>query len=134
MIRRLFLIALMVLVAGCTTGLGSINGSGNVTGTQRAPTDPAQVKVFLEAPPSYEVIGFVEARVTGGRTTQESQNYALAELKKQAAAIGANAIVLRAAGTEITPYGTFKPDGGGTFQPYEKRQNILSAIAIYVGS
>lgn len=124
--RLCFLV--VVLIGGCATG------SGIVTGQQRAPIDPGQVKVLLQAPPNHEVIGLVEARSMGGMTDQEKQNYALEELKKQAAAIGANAIVLNTTGTEVTSGGTFisQPYGGGMFVPYQTRQKTLSATAIYV--
>ena len=70
----------------------------------------------------------------GGMSDQAKQDYALEELKKQAAAIGANAIVLNSVGTELAPGGTFisQPNGGGMYVPYQTRQKTLSATAIFV--
>ena len=128
-VKRVFLfLGVVLLISGCATG------SGIVTGQTRPPIDPKQVRVLLQPPPNHEVIGLVEARSMGGMTDQDKQNYALEELKKQAAAIGANAIVLNTTGTEVTTGGTFikQPYGGGVFVPYQARQKTLSATAIYV--
>mgnify|MGYP001579187007 FL=1 len=126
---RLIVIAFIaIFLAGCASG------STIVTGQIRPAIDPKQVKVLLEAPSGHEVVGIVDARSLGGFTDQEKQNYALEELKSQAAAIGANAIVLMTTGTEVTSGGTFvsQPYGGGTFIPSQSRQKTLSATAIYV--
>jgi len=126
--KRIAWMVLAVTLTGCATG------SGVVTGQTRAPIDFMQVKVLLQPPPNHEVIGLVEARSMGGFSDQEKQNYALEELKKQAAAIGANAIVLNTSGTEVTTGSTFvkQPYGGGVFVPYQARSKTLSATAIYV--
>lgn len=122
------LLGVVLLLSGCATG------SGVVTGKTRPQIDFMQVKVLLQPPPNHEVIGLVEARSMGGFSDQEKQNYALEELKKQAAAIGANAIVLTSSGAESTTGGTFikQPYGGGVFVPYQARNKTLSATAIYV--
>lgn len=127
---RLILVAMAtaVLLSACATG------SNIVTGQKRAPTDPSQVQVLLQMPPSHEVIGLVEARSTAGWSDQDKQSATVEELRKQAAALGANAIVLSHKGTELTSGGTFVPNagGGGSFIPYENRQKTLSAVAIFV--
>jgi hypothetical protein len=123
-------LTMALLVSACATG------SNIVTGQTRAPTDPAQVRVLLQMPPSHEVIGLVEARSTAGWSDQDKQSAAVEELRKQAASLGANAIVLSHKGTELTSGGTFVPNGagGGSFIPYESRQKTLSAVAIFVRS
>ena len=126
--RALCCLAAMLLIGGCASG------SSIVTGQKRAPIDPAQVKVLLQMPPNHEVIGLVQSKSMGGMTEQDRQNYALDELKKQAADIGANAVVLNTAGEEVTTGATFipQPYGGGMFVPYQSRQKTLSGTAIYV--
>ena len=126
--RALCCLAAMLLVGACATG------SSIVTGQKRTQTDPLQVRILLQMPPNHEVIGLVEARSLGGMTDQDRQNYALEELKKQAAAIGANAVVLNATGEEVTSGATFipQPYGGTMIVPYQSRQRALSGTAIYV--
>lgn len=70
------------------------SGSAIVTGPLRSATKPETVVVYSEPPKNYEVIGIVSASSDAGLTQQSSLNYALEELKKQAARIGANGIII----------------------------------------
>ncbi|MDB4522267.1 hypothetical protein N9100_02530, partial [Gammaproteobacteria bacterium] len=73
-----------------------------------------------------------------GITAQQSQDYALEELKKQAAKLGANGVLLTNVGTEKESYvgGTYVPlaTGGGYVMPYGGTYNTeaLSGEAIFV--
>lgn len=80
---------LLLMLVGCATG------SALVTGTTRQPTNPDAVKILTEAPQQYESIGIVTAEGYATLSRQQTQDNALAELKQQAAKIGANAIILR---------------------------------------
>lgn len=126
--KRLIAIALLMTITACAAG------SGIVTGQKRPPTDPKQVKLLLQPPQNHEVVGMVESRSIGGFTDQDKQNYALEELKKQAASIGANAIVLTGSGAESATGGSFikQPYGGGIFVPNQTKNKTLSATAIFV--
>ena len=70
------------------------SGSAIVTGPLRSATQPETVVVYSEPPKNYEVIGIVSASSDAGLTQQSSLNYALEELKKQAARIDANGIII----------------------------------------
>jgi len=95
---------LVLLVTACASG------SAIVTGTVRPATDPKSVKLYLQEPRRYEVIGLVEASSDAGWTEQGSQDYAIAELKKQAAKLGATGVLLTATGEQssamVGGYGT----------------------------
>ncbi|MDR0321715.1 MAG: hypothetical protein LBI28_09445 [Treponema sp.] len=78
----------VILVVGCSTG------STIVTGTVRPAIDPAEVKIYLEPPSQYEIIGMVETSSEVGFSTQAAQDRVIEELKKQAAKIGANGVLL----------------------------------------
>jgi len=80
------------------------SGSAIVTGTKRAPREPSQVKLYLEEPTNYDVIGIVNASSDSGWTEQESQDYAIQELKKQAGKLGANGILLGSTGNATSGY------------------------------
>ena len=67
-------------------------------GTKRQPLDPSMVRMFSKPPTEYEVIGVVKASSEMGITEQLSMDYAVEELKKQAAAIGANGLVITGVG------------------------------------
>ena len=70
--------------------------------------------IYTEAPANYEVIGIVTASSDAGMTEQGDLNYAIAELKRQAAKIGANGVILESVGTSnsggvIMNYGIIVP-------------------------
>jgi hypothetical protein len=98
--RPLFLLPL-VLLAACAT-------SAMVTGRVRPPIDPAQVRIYQVPPPGgFEEIAQLETQ-SGAFTygEQNKLNSVLANLRKEAAKLGANGVLL--VGTE-NGYG-----GGGT--------------------
>src|SRR5688572_15565157 len=74
------------------------SGSAIVTGKTRSPIAPERVKLYLEQPATFETIGLVSASSDAGWTEQDSVNYAIAELKRQAGKLGANGVLLLASG------------------------------------
>jgi uncharacterized protein YbjQ (UPF0145 family) len=60
------------------------------------------VKLYLEAPAAFEVIGLVNASSDAGWTEQGAVNYAVAELKRRAGKLGANGVLLLASGETTT--------------------------------
>ena len=88
-ISKLLSIAILFIVLlGCSTG------SAIITGNVRPAIDPNEVKIFLEPPSQYETIGIVEASSDVEFSSQKAQDRVINELKKQAAKIGANGIIL----------------------------------------
>lgn len=79
---------ILLILTGCASG------SAIVVGQAREPIDPNKVKLYLEAPANYEVIGLVKASSDAGWTEQDSVNYAVEELKNQAAKLGANGVFI----------------------------------------
>lgn len=90
-LQRIALIPLAGAVLGITA---CATGSAIVTGSTRAPTAVEQVKIYLDPPADYEAIGLVSASSGAGWTEQGSVDYAVAELKHQAAKLGANGVLL----------------------------------------
>ena len=90
--------------------MGCASGSSIVVGTVREFIDPNQVKLYLESPPNYEIIGIVNASSDAGWTEQQSVDYAVQELRNQAAKLGANGVLIESTGeqtsTVIGGYGT----------------------------
>lgn len=84
----------VLAIAACATG----TGSAIVTGKTRAPLAPEQVRIYLEPPAAFEVIALVNASSDAGWTEQGSVDYAIDELKKQAAKLGANGVLLVSSG------------------------------------
>lgn len=92
----LLLTLIIVALAACASG------SSIVTGTVRAPIPPAQVTIYLEPPAEFDVIGLVNASSDAGWTEQGSVDYAIQELKEQAAKLGANGVLLGSSGDRTT--------------------------------
>ena len=120
-ILHIIIIALIIIASGCATG------TALVTGIQRLETDPYSVVLYSDIPNcGYEVIGIVTASSDAGFTEQDKLNYAVEELKHQAAKIGANGIILENVSTSNS--------GGvycnGVFIPSTSKN--LSGKAIYI--
>ena len=103
-LKTFAILAITLLLVGCASG------STILTGEKRAPIDPAQVKLDLDPPSNYETIALVEAASGSGWSEQDSQDYAVEELKKQAAQVGANGVLLTAVKDRMYP-GTLDIDG-----------------------
>ena len=102
--KKIILALFVSVITGCATG------SSIVVGEVREATDPSQVKLYLEVPDSYEVIGIVTASSDAGWTEQGSIDYAVEELKNQAAKLGANGVLIESTGSQTSTvvggYGT----------------------------
>jgi len=118
------LLCLLLLLNACATG------SVIVTGTVREPIDFNQVKLYASPPEEYETIGIVKASSDAGWTQQGSQDYAVEELKKQAAKLGANGVVLTATGENISNIISTNPDGSINLFPVSAQ--TVSGEAIFV--
>lgn len=84
-----------IIVAACASG------TALVTGAKREPTNPATIRLVHTMPDGADVIARVEASSDSGLTDQGSLDYALEELKKQAAKVGANALVITSTGNSL---------------------------------
>jgi len=91
-IGRLLALAMVALsLAACTTPNSVI-----VTGTARPPIAPADVKIYSQPPPVFEEIAMLNASSSSMFTTggQSSVDKVIADMKGQAAKLGANGVIL----------------------------------------
>lgn len=116
--------ALLASISGCATG------SAVLAGDARPPIDPRQVKIYLEPPSEYKTIGLVEASSAVEFSTQAAQDRAIEELKKQAAKIGANGVLLLSASTQSS--GTTGYSSGRDFSAVDTEKKVVSGKAIVV--
>ena len=93
-----YVFSVLLLVACATT-------SHVITGKTRTPIDPSQVTVYSTAPPNYEEIAVIDAtsRSSFSFGDQKKMDAVIARLKKEAASVGANGVLLQTTGS----------DGGG---------------------
>lgn len=97
---RSFVLWLAVFaLAGCATT------SHVITGKPREPIDASQVTLYSSAPPKYEEIAVIEAssRSSFAFGDQKKMDAVIERLKKEAASLGANGVLLQHTGS----------DGGG---------------------
>jgi hypothetical protein len=94
-VRLSALVFSVLLLAACAST------SHVITGKPRTPIDPSQVKVYTTAPPSYEEIAVLNATssMSGAFGDQKKMDAVMERLKKEAAALGANGVLLQSTGS-----------------------------------
>ena len=120
----------VLIVVVATILVGCASGSALVTGTVRPPIeDFTTVALLTEMPDGAEQIAIVKASSDSGWNQQQSLDYAVEELKKQAAKVGANAVVItdRDTTTGVTSVPTY--DGGTIVSSTETE--IIEGVAIW---
>lgn len=90
--RIIYLVSLLFIA---TIFFSCASGTTLITGKQRTPTTADKVVIYTDFPKNYEVIGLVSASSDAGLSEQGDLDYAMTELKRQSAKIGANGIVLQ---------------------------------------
>ena len=112
-----------------------------IIGETQVPIDYKDVKVYIDYPNNYEKIAIVEASsdlafkdISIEITHQQKTNKALDRLKKEAALLGANGIVIQDISTETKQHFNLYYSGKGNFNlsSRNERQKELTAIAILV--
>ena len=112
-----------------------------IIGETQVPIDYKDVKVYIDYPNNYEKIAIVEASsdlafkdISIEITHQQKTNKALDRLKKEAALLGANGIVLQHISTETKQHFNLYDSGKGNYNlsSRNERQKELTAIAILV--
>ena len=130
-----FAIALGLAVAGA----GCASTSKVMLGPARAPVDPASVQVYSAPPPGAREIAQLESSSAVGFGTQGQTDAALARLKREAAALGANGVVLMGVGSGGSPVGMSvgagsygRHGGGGLSFGIPTQQKRAAGVAIWV--
>ncbi len=85
---KYLILAVLTLVAGCTTG------THKVTGVIGPAISPDRVVVYYSTPAGSKTIGQVTAQSFGGLTYQDASDDALQEIRRQAGTLGANGVVI----------------------------------------
>ncbi len=93
--RFLFAAAAAALLSGCAS-------SSILVGNARTPIDPDQVRVLVDPPVKYDKIAILDAgsRNSWALTDQGKTNKVVQRLKKEAAKLGANGILLSGVGDQ----------------------------------
>ncbi len=123
-IYKSLLLAFVLALTGCASG------SSILVGEARESIAPEKVRLYIEPPESYDTIALVNASSDAGLTEQDSIDYAVEELKKQAAKLGANGVLLGTTGSN----NSVMLGGEGTDYQYliPISEQTVSGQAIYV--
>ncbi|MCH6485091.1 hypothetical protein MMG85_16185 [Pseudoxanthomonas sp. LH2527] len=123
----------MLLAAGCASS------SKVMLGQARPALDPSQVQVYRTAPAGSLEIAQLESKSAVGFGTQGQTDAAVARLKREAAALGANGVVLIGVGSSGSPVGMSvgagsygRHSGGGLSMGIPTTQKQAAGVAIYV--
>ena len=126
-----------VLLALVLTGCAS--SSRVLTGQPRPAIDPALVQVYSTPPAGSIEIAQIEATSAAGFGTQGQADAAVARLKREAAALGANGVVLIGVGNQRAPVsvglggGSYGSHGGvGLGVGVPATQKNAAGVAIWV--
>lgn len=125
------LCAVIALLGGCATA--TVIPVGNA----RTAIDPSQVRVYVQPPPRYEVLGILDGNAGIEGTGQGAVNDVIRKLKEQAARLGANGVLIGKTGQQYAgSWGGASYLGWGTLlgsssATYTK---TVDARAIYVGA
>lgn len=97
--RSLLVVVLLAAVAGCAST------SKVMLGPARAPIPAEAVRVYVEPPARFEEIARLEASSAIGFGTPGQTDSAIATLRREAAALGANGLLLVGVDTVRPPVG-----------------------------
>ena len=112
-----------------------------IIGDTQAPIDYTNVKIYNDYPDTYEKIAIIEASsdlafkdFSIEFTHQQKTNKALERLKKEAASLGANGIVIQNIATNIKQHFSLNENYKGEINAFSRheKQKELNAIAIFV--
>jgi len=127
----LFLLALALSACAGTSKV--------MLGQARPPVDPAQVQIYTTPPPGSIEIAQLESSSAVGFGTQGQTDAAVARLKREAAALGANGVILMGVGSSGSPVGMSVGAGsygrhsaGGIGIGIPTTQKKAAGVAIYV--
>ena len=112
-----------------------------IVGETRTPIDYNSVKIYADYPNDYEKIAIIESSsdlaikdFSIEFTHQQKTNKALERLKKEAALLGANGVVLQNISTSIKQHFNYNENNKGEISAASRneKQKELNAIAIFI--
>ncbi|MDV3470060.1 hypothetical protein RZA67_15160 [Stenotrophomonas sp. C3(2023)] len=127
------LAAILLVTAGCAST------SKVMLGQARAPINPAEVQIYSTPPAGAIEIAQLESSSAVGFGTQGQTDAAVERLKREAAALGANGVILMGVGSSGSPVGMSvgagsygSHVGGGVGIGIPTTQKRAAGVAIWV--
>jgi hypothetical protein len=120
---RFLAAALLLLLAGCA------GTSTMMLGQARPPLDPAAVLIYHARPPGAIDIAELDAKSGVGFGTQAQRDAAIERLRREAAALGANGVLLLGGGSDRGPVGV---GVGGSSGHYDRHGGSSVGVGITI--
>ena len=121
--------SLLVSAALASASCTLTRGSSVMVGTARPAVDPTSVRLYIDPPAQYEQIAIISADARNDFASQQNlTDNAIARLKREAGAVGANGVLLQ--GVENTQVGT---SGIATVNPNSGYPIITGASNVRLG-
>lgn len=126
---QLAALCVVLLLGACATA--TVIPVGNA----RPPVDPSQVRLYVQPPARYEVLGIISGNSQLEGTGQSGLNDVIKEVRKQAAKLGANGVLIASTGQQYhgsiggssyLGWGNFASSSTATYS------QLVDAKAIYV--
>lgn len=133
-LRPVFVLLAVLALSACA------GTSAVMLGQARAPIDPAQVRVYATPPPGSIEIAQLESKSGAGFGTAGQTDAVIARIKREAAKLGANGVVLMGGvGSSAAPVGVNvglgswgRHSGGGINVGMPTTQKHIAGVAIWV--
>lgn len=133
MTTKYFCTAVVLLVASFSVG-GCATGSVIITGPQRPPISPDQVRIYSTPPQKpYEEIAIISANSywSWAWNEQAKMNTVTREIREKAAKLGANGVIVKSLGSEASGAATMS-FGSGFYGTSMNNIKTIDGVAIYV--
>lgn len=133
MTTRYFCTAILLLVTSFSMG-GCATGSAIITGQQRPPISPDQVRIYSTPPQKpYEEIAIISANSywSWAWNEQAKMNTVAREIREKAAKLGANGVIVKSLGSEASGAATMN-FGSGFYGTSMNNIKTIDGVAIYV--
>ena len=133
----------MLLLLSLLLAKGCYPVSHVIVGETQPPINYTNVKVYIDYPNNYKKIAIVQASsdlafkdISIEISYQQKTNKALERLKKEAASLGANGLVIQNISTNTKQHFNLNENNKGEFVTSfrHEKQKELSAVAIFVKS
>ena len=123
------LIFAAILFAGCSSS------SHIILGDVRPAIPVSEVKLYIDPPEAFEVIAIVRGESVTGWTQQQDTDKAIASMKREAAKLGANGVLLSTVdegGNVVSGIGISNTGQTTTFGSGVSSQAVVTGRAIFV--
>jgi hypothetical protein len=125
---RIVVLAILISGVGCSTGSHVATGEQQPEETAK----PVEVRLYHTPPKQYQELGLVSAESVGWWSAQGETEKGIARLKKEAAKLGANGVILTNRGTKNNgSAGQINPQTG-TYVTANATSSTFEGIAIRV--